>query len=134
MAPGMLGTARSVYAGLDNVTFHCSRAQDLDPEDFDRLAGGPADVTVFVWVLMHILDDAELAALFRTLSVSTRHLLLIEYEQAAIPVGGFSRLRPLGHFLDLLPNARVIERCDLYYGGDRSSAALLDTGLTRGSG
>ncbi|MGW7527290.1 class I SAM-dependent methyltransferase [Streptomyces sp. NPDC054783] len=132
MTPGMLDAARGACAGLGNVAFHRSRAQDLGPEDFDRLVGRPADVTVFVWVLMHILDDAELAALFRTLSVSTRHLVLIEYEQAAIPVGRFSRLRPLGHFLDLLPNARVIERCDLYYGGDRSFAVLLDTGLTGG--
>ncbi|EFF89532.1 translation initiation factor IF-2 [Streptomyces sp. e14] len=129
MTPGMLETARTACAALDNVSFHQLRAQDLRPEDFDRLVGGPADVTVFVWVLMHLLDDAELAALFRTLAVSTRRLLLVEYEEAAIPVGRFSRLRPLAHFLDLLPDARVIERRDLYYGGDRSFAALIDTGL-----
>ncbi|MFF2654149.1 class I SAM-dependent methyltransferase [Streptomyces sp. NPDC058045] len=133
MTPGMLDAARSTCAGLDNVTFEHARAQDLQPSDFQRLVGRPADVTVFVWVLMHILDDAELAALFRTLATSTRHLLLIEYDHAAIPVGRFSRLRPLPHYLDLLPHARVIEHDALYYGGDRSFAALIDVGVTEGA-
>lgn len=133
MTPGMLKSARAACAGLDNVTLHRLRAQDLTLDEVDRLVGRPADVTVCVWVLMHLLDDAELAALFRTLSLGTRQLLLIEYEHAAVPVGRFSRLRPLSHFLDLLPGSRVLERHELDYGGDRSFAALVDTGLSRGA-
>ncbi|MEU8456038.1 class I SAM-dependent methyltransferase [Streptomyces griseoaurantiacus] len=133
MTPGMLESARTACADLDHVSLHLLRAQDLTLEDVDRLVGRPADVTVCVWVLMHLLDDAELAALFRTLSLATRHLLLIEYERAAVPVGRFSRLRPLSHFLDLLPGSRVLERHELDYGGDRSFAALVDTGLSGGA-
>lgn len=126
MTPGMLEAARRNCAGLDNVTLRLGRAQDLPLRDQDT---PPADVAVCVWVLMHILDEDELAGVLSALAASARYLVLVEYEHAHVPVGRFSRLRPLEHFLALLPGgARVVERHELTYGGDRSFAVLIDLG------
>jgi hypothetical protein len=40
-------------------------------------------------------------------------------------VGEYSRLRDLNAYLELLPGARLVERRDVFYGGDRSFAALI---------
>ncbi len=119
MTPGMLEAAIQTCAGLDNVEFHRHAAQRL-PWGSSRF-----DVAVCVWVLMHVLDDDEISAVCRRLSWSARHLVLIEYEHADVPVGPYSRLRSLEEYLALLPGSRLLERGDLYYGGDRSFAALI---------
>lgn len=119
MTPEMLEAAIQTCAGLDNVEFHRCAAQ--------RLPWGSArfDAAVCVWVLMHVLDDEEVSAACRRLARSARHLVLIEYEYADVPVGPYSRLRSLEQYLALLPGSRLLARGDLHYGGDRSFAALI---------
>ncbi|HEX2301798.1 MAG TPA: class I SAM-dependent methyltransferase, partial [Pseudonocardiaceae bacterium] len=80
---------------------------------------------VCVWVLMHVLDDDEVSAVCAGLCRAARHLVLIEYEHADVPVGPFSRLRSLDQYLELLPGSRLLRREELYYGADRSFAALI---------
>ena len=115
----MLRAATRACAGLPNVEFHRHTAQ--------RLPHWPArfDVAVCVWVLMHILDEEEVRVACRRVAGSARHLVLVEYEHADVPVGAFSRLRSLEDYLAMLPGARLLGRQDLYYGGDRSFAALI---------
>lgn len=119
MTPRMLEAAIQTCAGLDTVEFHRCAAQ--------RLPWGPSryDAAVCVWVLMHVLDDEDVSAACRRLSRSARHLVLIEYEYADVPVGPYSRLRSLEEYLKLLPGSRLLARGDLHYGGDRSFAALI---------
>ncbi len=119
MTPGMLEAAVQNCAGLDNVEFYRCTAQRL-PWSLSRF-----DVAVCVWVLMHVLADEEISAVCRRLSRSARHLVLIEYEYADVPVGPYSRLRSIEEYLALLPGSRLLERGELYYGGDRSFAALI---------
>lgn len=123
MTPEMLAAAGRSCAGLDNVEFHRYEAQRLPWSSFRF------DVAVCVWVLMHVLDDEQLATVCRGLARSARHLVLIEYEYAGVPVGPYSRVRPLDEYLALLPGARLLQRYDLHYGADRSFAALI--GLER---
>jgi SAM-dependent methyltransferase len=119
MTDEMLAAARRTCAGLPNVEFRRGTAQQLP------LGATRFDVAVSVWVLMHVLDDTELATIGKALAATARHLILIEYDSAAITVGRYSRLRPLAHYLDLLPDASVLACQDLDYGGDHSFAALL---------
>lgn len=119
MTPGMLAAAGRTCAGLDNVEFHRYEAQRLPWSSFRF------DVAVCVWVLMHVLDDEQLATVCRGLARSARYLMLIEYEYAGVPVGPYSRVRPLDEYLALLPGARLLQRRDLHYGADRSFAALI---------
>ena len=114
----MLHAARQACAGLDNVEFTRCAAQDLPLGPTDH------DVAVSVWVLMHILDEEQLRAACHAIARSSRHVVLVEYEDAWIPVGPYSRLRPLREYLRLLPGARLLHHRELYYGGDRSFAAL----------
>lgn len=122
MTREMLDAARESCAGLSNVEFHQRKAQQLTS------GGRRFDVVVCVWVLMHVLDPDELAAVCRTLAASSRYLVLVEYEYAELPVSKFSRLRSLGEYLELLPGARLVETRYLHYGGDRSVAALIGFG------
>ncbi|ANN17232.1 methyltransferase type 11 [Amycolatopsis orientalis] len=119
MTPRMLALARENCAHLSNVDFRGATVQRLPWKD-KRF-----DVAVCVWVLMHVLDDDEVADACRAIAAAARHLVLIEYEEADIPVGRFSRLRSLEEYLVLLPGARLVERRELRYGGDRSFAALI---------
>lgn len=119
MTPGMLEAAGRACAGLDNVEFRRYEAQRL-PWSSLRF-----DVAVCVWVLMHVLDDEQLATVCRGLARSARFLVLIEYECAGVPVGPYSRLRSLEEYLALLPGSRLLQRRELHYGTDRSSAALI---------
>ncbi|MFC3453808.1 class I SAM-dependent methyltransferase [Amycolatopsis speibonae] len=119
MTPRMLDLARDNCAHLSTVDFMLAKVQRLPWKD-KRF-----DVAVCVWVLMHILDDDEISAACQAIAAAARHLVLVEYEEADIPVGRFSALRNLGDYLDLLPGARLIERHELRYGGDRSFAALI---------
>lgn len=119
MTPRMLEAACRACAGLRNVQFHRYNARRL-PWGSSRF-----DVAVCVWVLMHVLDDAELSAVCRGLARSARYLVLTKYEYADVPVGPYSRLRRLEEYLELLPGARLLECDDLYYGADRSFSALI---------
>ncbi|WP_410653302.1 class I SAM-dependent methyltransferase [Amycolatopsis sp. cmx-4-54] len=119
MTPRMLALARGNCAHLSTVEFLRSTVQRLPWQD-KRF-----DVAVCVWVLMHVLDDDEIAEACRAIAGAARHLVLVEYEEADIPVGRFSRLRTVEEYLALLPGARLLERRDLHYGGDRSFAALI---------
>jgi 2-polyprenyl-3-methyl-5-hydroxy-6-metoxy-1,4-benzoquinol methylase len=119
MTQAMLSQARSACAGLSTVDFSCAR--------IDRMAP-PAqrfDAAVCVWVLMHVLDDRQLADACRTIAASTRYLTLVEYEQANVPVSRWSRLRTLDEYLALLPGGHVVGEQVVDYGGDRSFAALI---------
>jgi 2-polyprenyl-3-methyl-5-hydroxy-6-metoxy-1,4-benzoquinol methylase len=118
MTAEMVELAERECAGLGNVEFHRVAAQLLP------FGGERFDVAVCVWVLMHVLPEDELASVCAAIAAATRYLVLVEYEAAAIPVGPFSRLRPFERYLDLLPGAKVVERRELLYGGDRSFAAL----------
>ncbi|HWE88237.1 MAG TPA: class I SAM-dependent methyltransferase [Pseudonocardiaceae bacterium] len=120
MTSEMLDAAAATCAGLGNIEFHQYPAARL-PWGQSRF-----DVGVCIWVLMHVLAEDELAKICHALSQSTRHLVLIEYEQAAIPVGRYSRLRSLDDYLRLLPGVELVEQHTLDYGGDRSFAALLE--------
>ena len=120
MTPRMLDLARARCAEIPHVRFLRTAVQRL-PWQHKRF-----DVAVCVWVLMHILDEDELTAACRAISASARHLVLIEYEHADIPVGRYSRLRDVHDYLALLPGSRLVERRELTYGGDRSFAALID--------
>ncbi|WP_243794344.1 class I SAM-dependent methyltransferase [Saccharopolyspora gloriosae] len=119
MTPGMLDEARASCAHLSNVDFEFARAEDLPWE------GRKIDVAVSVWVLMHVLDEAALAEICRSISRSCRYFVLVEYAQAAIPVSEWSRLRSVDDYLALMPGARLVESQELYYGGDLSTAALI---------
>jgi 2-polyprenyl-3-methyl-5-hydroxy-6-metoxy-1,4-benzoquinol methylase len=119
MTPRMLALARESCAHLSNVDFRWATVQRLPWQD-KRF-----DVAVCVWVLMHVLDDDEVADACRAIAAAARHLVLVEYEEADIPVGRFSRLRSLEEYLVLLPGARLVERRELHYGGDKSFAALI---------
>ncbi len=118
----MLAEARLACAGSSNVEFLRCPVQRLP---FER---STVDVAVCVWVLMHVLDDDELAAACRAIARSTRYLTLVEYEYAAVPVGRFSRLRTVDEYLAMLPGAELVECRELGYGGDRSFAALIALG------
>jgi dTDP-4-amino-4,6-dideoxygalactose transaminase/SAM-dependent methyltransferase len=115
----MIAAARLRCADLGNVEFSQGRVQELAP------ARPRYDAAVCVWVLMHVLDPAELAAACAAIAATSRYLVLVEYEWARIPVGPFSRLRPLSRYLELLPGAELLRRHELDYGGDRSFAALI---------
>jgi 2-polyprenyl-3-methyl-5-hydroxy-6-metoxy-1,4-benzoquinol methylase len=119
MTPRMLALARENCAHLSNVDFARTTVQRLPWKD-KRF-----DVAVCVWVLMHVLDDDEIAKACRAIAAAARHLVLVEYEEADVPVGRFSRLRNLEEYLELLPGARLLERHELHYGGDRSFVALI---------
>jgi SAM-dependent methyltransferase len=119
MTQAMLAQARTACAGLSTVDFSCARIDRMPP---------PAqrfDAAVCVWVLMHVLDDRQLAAACHTIAASTRYLTLVEYEQANIPVSRWSRLRALDDYLALLPGGHLVEEQVVDYGGDRSFAALI---------
>ena len=119
MTPQMLELARSACAHLPGVEFLRSTVQLLPWRD-KRF-----DVAICVWVLMHVLDDDEIARACRAIAGAARHLVLVEYEYADIPVGRYSRLRDLDDYLALLPGSRLVDRQELTYGGDRSFAALI---------
>lgn len=119
MTEEMLAQARAACAGVRNVEFHRCTAQGL-PHARSRV-----DVAVCVWVLMHVLDDEEFAAACRGIARSATHLVLVEYTDAAVPVGRYSRLRSLADYLAALPGARLVERDELRYGGDLSFSALI---------
>nr|WP_042191120.1 class I SAM-dependent methyltransferase [Kibdelosporangium sp. MJ126-NF4]CEL19854.1 hypothetical protein [Kibdelosporangium sp. MJ126-NF4]CTQ97078.1 hypothetical protein [Kibdelosporangium sp. MJ126-NF4] len=122
MTSRMIDLARVECAELPHVRFLRTTVQRL-PWQHRRF-----DVAVCVWVLMHVLDEDELAKACRAISAAARNLVLIEYEHADIPVGRYSRLRDVDDYLALLPGSRLIERRELSYGGDRSFAALIDLG------
>ncbi|WP_245811871.1 class I SAM-dependent methyltransferase [Actinophytocola xinjiangensis] len=115
----MIAQARAACVDLPNVEFLQRPAQRLP------IGGQRVDVAVCVWVLMHVLDDALLAAACQGIARSARYLSLVEYEHAAVPVGPFSRLRSIGQYLALLPGSELVECRELGYGGDRSFAALI---------
>ncbi|UMO99907.1 class I SAM-dependent methyltransferase [Amycolatopsis sp. EV170708-02-1] len=119
MTPRMLALARESCAHLSTVDFVRTTVQRLPWKD-KRF-----DVAVCVWVLMHVLDDDEIAEACRAIAAAARHLVLVEYEEAEIPVGRFSRVRTVEEYLALLPGSRLLERRELDYGGDRSFAALI---------
>lgn len=119
MTPAMLDQARAACAHLATVDFACTRIDRLAPPP------RPFDAAVCVWVLMHVLDDDQLAAACRAIASATRYLTLVEYERAAVPVSRWSRLRPLAAYLELMPGAEVVDQRTLDYGGDRSFAALV---------
>ncbi|AIG75325.1 Hypothetical protein AJAP_12215 [Amycolatopsis japonica] len=119
MTPRMLSLARENCAHLSTVDFVRTTVQRLPWQD-KRF-----DVAVCVWVLMHVLDDDEIADACRAIAAAARHLVLVEYEDAEIPVGRFSRLRTVEEYLALLPGARLLDRRELDYGGDRSFVALI---------
>ncbi|SER13847.1 Methyltransferase domain-containing protein [Lentzea xinjiangensis] len=119
MTPRMLELARVACAHLPGVEFRQAAVQRLPWRD-KRF-----DVAICVWVLMHVLDDDEIARACRAIAGAARHLVLVEYEHADIPVGRYSRLRDLDEYLALLPGSRLVERQELTYGGDRSFAALI---------
>lgn len=119
MTQPMLDLARQACADLPSVRFRQYSVQRLPWQDKQF------DVAVCVWVLMHVLEDDQIAAACRSIARAARHLVLVEYENAEIPVGRYSRLRDLDEYLALLPGSRLIERQQLTYGGDRSFAALI---------
>jgi SAM-dependent methyltransferase len=119
MTPRMLVLARAACAHLPGVEFRQFTVQQLPWQD-KRF-----DVAICVWVLMHVLDDDEIARACHAIAGAARHLVLVEYEHADIPVGRYSRLRDLDEYLALLPGSRLIERHELAYGGDRSFTALI---------
>ncbi|PKW18382.1 class I SAM-dependent methyltransferase [Saccharopolyspora spinosa] len=119
MTPGMLDEAKTSCSELSNVEFELARAEDLPWH------GRNFDVAVSVWVLMHVLDEAALAEICRSISHSCRYFVLMEYAQAAIPVSEWSRPRTVDDYLALMPGAQLVETQELLYGGDRSTAALI---------
>ena len=119
LADEMIAAARQTCAGIGTIDFRRHTAQDLPLRDTTF------DVAVCVWVLMHVLDDADLERACRGLAASAGHLVLVECEYAGIPVGSYSRLRSLSDYLRLMPGARVVESGTIDYGGDRSFAALI---------
>lgn len=125
MTPAMLAQATLACADLSTVDFACVRLDRMPPprERFDA--------AVCVWVLMHVLDDHQLAAAGRVIASATRYLTLIEYEHAHIPVSRWSRLRTLEDYLRLLPGGTVVDEQVVDYGGDRSFAALIEFGAAR---
>ncbi|MBB5158788.1 class I SAM-dependent methyltransferase [Saccharopolyspora phatthalungensis] len=119
MTPQMLDNARRNCADLTNVDFMLARAEDITWQ------ASMFDVGVSVWVLMHLLDDEQLAKVCTSLAESLRYLVLIEYSGAQIPVSRWSRLRTLEDYLAVLPGAQVLQERSLDYGGDASTAALI---------
>ena len=126
MTPAMLDQARAACAHLPTVEFECVRADRLSPPR-ERY-----DAAVCVWVLMHVLDERQLADACRVIAASTRHLTLVEYEHAGIPVSRWSRLRTLEEYVRLMPGAEVVDERVVDYGGDRSFAALIAFGEQAG--
>lgn len=119
MTRPMLDLARRACADLPTIAFRQYPVQRMPWRD-KRF-----DVAVCVWVLMHVLAEDQITAACRAIAAAARHLVLVEYEQADIPVGRYSRLRGLDEYLELLPGARLVQRRELVYGGDRSFAALI---------
>ncbi|WP_260193245.1 class I SAM-dependent methyltransferase [Actinophytocola gossypii] len=119
MTPAMLDRARTACRHLSTVDFAQARLDRLPPP------GERFDAAVCVWVLMHVLDEDQLAESCRRVAASTRYLTLVEYDHAHIPVSRWSRLRPLEHYLRLLPGAEVVDERTVEYGGDHSFAALI---------
>ncbi len=122
MTPAMLDQARVTCRHLPAVEFACVRADRMRPPR-ERY-----DAAVCVWVLMHVLDERRLIDTCRVIAESTRHLTLIEYEHASVPVSKWSRLRSLEEYVRLLPGAEVVDEQMVDYGGDRSFAALIAIG------
>ncbi|HEX2130227.1 MAG TPA: class I SAM-dependent methyltransferase [Actinophytocola sp.] len=122
MTAAMLDEARATCAHLPTVDFACTRLDRMP------LPARRFDAAVCVWVLMHVLDEEQLAEGCRRIAASTRYLTLVEYERAHIPVSRWSRLRPLEHYLRLLPDAEVVDERVVDYGGDQSFAALIALG------
>jgi len=119
MTPAMLDQARAACAHLSTVDFAHTRLDRL-PTPRPRF-----DAAVCVWVLMHVLDEDQLAESCRRIAASTRYLTLVEYDRAHVPVSRWSRLRPLEHYLRLLPGGEVVDERTVDYGGDHSFAALI---------
>jgi SAM-dependent methyltransferase len=119
MTPAMLDQAGAACAHLSTVDFSCVRIDRMAPRT------PRYDAAVCVWVLMHVLDEEQLAGACRTIAASTRYLTLVEYERANVPVSRWSRLRTLEEYLALLPGGRVVDEQVVDYGGDRSFAALI---------
>jgi 2-polyprenyl-3-methyl-5-hydroxy-6-metoxy-1,4-benzoquinol methylase len=119
MTEPMLAEARTACAGQANVAFYRCTAQRLP------LTRSRMDVAVCVWLLMHVLDPDELAAACRGIARCADHVVLIEYDYAAPPGDRYARPRTLEEYLAILPGARLIERGELHYGGDRSFSALI---------
>lgn len=119
--PGMLAEAEHRWAHLGNVDFQLGRLQDF------RWADRPLDVTVTVWVLMHVLDECELARACREIGRASRMVITGEYTSAATPVGAWSRLRSPETYVELF-GGRVLARECLDYAGDVTTFTLLDTG------
>jgi 2-polyprenyl-3-methyl-5-hydroxy-6-metoxy-1,4-benzoquinol methylase len=119
MTPRMLDAAKAACAGLAHVDFALAPAEEIP------WRGTTFDVSVSVWVLMHLLDGERLAEVCASLAASSRYVVLIEYEHARIPVSPWSRLRTLDDYLSLFTGAQVVEERCLDYGGDRSTAALI---------
>jgi ubiquinone/menaquinone biosynthesis C-methylase UbiE len=117
--PEMISAASSRVGGDDGVRFQVCRAQDFPWQSKTW------DVAVSVWVLMHVLDDAELARLCAAMGRSSRLLIIGEYATAATPVSRFSRLRGLDEYVRLFGAGRILARQELDYGGDVSSFALV---------
>ncbi|EOD66355.1 class I SAM-dependent methyltransferase [Amycolatopsis vancoresmycina] len=122
MTPAMLDQARVTCRHLPAVEFERVRADRMRPP-LERY-----DAAVCVWVLMHVLGESRLLDTCRVIAESTRHLTLIEYEHARVPVSKWSRLRTLDDYVRLLPGAEVVDERVVDYGGDRSFAALIAIG------
>jgi 2-polyprenyl-3-methyl-5-hydroxy-6-metoxy-1,4-benzoquinol methylase len=120
MTPAMLSQARAACTHLSTVDFSCLRIDRMSPP------AARFDAAVCVWVLMHVLDERQLADACHTIAASTRYLTLIEYERARVPVSGWSRLRTVEEYLALMPGGRVVGREVVDYGGDWSFAVLVE--------
>ncbi|OXM72331.1 SAM-dependent methyltransferase [Amycolatopsis sp. KNN50.9b] len=122
MTAEMLDAARRNCAGQDTVDFRRQRIEEFQARP------GEFDAAVCVWVLMHVLDPARLAAACQALGTAARYVVLVEYEHARVPVSRWSRLRPMEEYVALIPGGRLRCREELDYGGDLSAAALIRTG------
>lgn len=118
MTAAMLDSARAACTGLGNVSFVHAAAEELPWH------GKVHDIAVSVWVLMHLLDEAQLARVCASLAESSRYILLVEYTEARIPVSSWSRLRSRDDYLALFGGGDIVEERVLDYGGDRSTALL----------
>jgi 2-polyprenyl-3-methyl-5-hydroxy-6-metoxy-1,4-benzoquinol methylase len=118
MTASMIERAKANLNDLTNVNYVQSEIKDLTVEQNEF------DLVFDVWVLMHVLDDADFQESLAVMSKSAPRVFICEYtDQGERPVGPFSLLRTADEYIEgfSLP---VIAQSDFYYCGDRSDLLL----------
>ncbi|HUD07032.1 MAG TPA: class I SAM-dependent methyltransferase [Candidatus Saccharimonadales bacterium] len=120
MTEAMIVRAQENLRDLDNITFLKSEIKDLDfePNQFDLVFD--------VWVLMHVMDNADFEQSIAVMTSCAPAVFICEYtDQGDKPVGPYSILRSVQEYCHSI-QIPVSAEDEFYYGGDRSALILFE--------